>query len=76
MNKIPPTPAPKGKSLEQQNSDFTAEGSPPPGTAGTPIPSTVTPATADRATTLSKRKSDRARTRIGVPDKSKPKLPL
>lgn len=76
MNQTPPPPAPKGKSLEQQNTDFTAEGSPPPGTAGTPIPSTVTPATTDRAIKLSKRKSGRARTRIGVPDKSRPKLPL
>lgn len=30
--------APKVKSLAQQNTDFTAEGSPPPGQVGTTVP--------------------------------------
>ncbi len=39
-----PAPAPKPKNLEQQNADFTDEGSPPPGVAGT-----AAPAVADHA---------------------------
>ena len=33
-----PAPAPKPKNLEQQKTDFTDEGSPPPGVAGTAAP--------------------------------------
>ena len=33
-----PAPKPKPKNLEQQNADFTDEGSPPPGVAGTAPP--------------------------------------
>ncbi len=39
-----PAPAPKPKNLEQQKTDFTDEGSPPPGVAGT-----AAPAAADHA---------------------------
>ncbi len=37
MLRTPPAPATKVKTIEQQNTDFTAEGSPPPGTVGKSI---------------------------------------
>jgi hypothetical protein len=38
MNKPAVTPVPASKSLAEQKSDFTAEGSPPPGKVSTSIP--------------------------------------
>ena len=38
MNKPEPPLAPVAKTLAQQKSDFTAEGSPPPGNVATSIP--------------------------------------
>jgi hypothetical protein len=40
MNKpqVPPAPAPEPATLAEQKSDFTAEGSPPPGKVSTSIP--------------------------------------
>lgn len=38
MNKPAVTPVPAPKSLAEQKSDFTAEGSPPPGKVSTSIP--------------------------------------
>ncbi len=35
MTRTRPTPAPKVKSLDQQKTDFTSEGAPPPGKVGT-----------------------------------------
>jgi hypothetical protein len=40
MNRPSPAPAPKAKSLAQQQSDFTSEGSPPPGKVATTVPET------------------------------------
>ena len=75
MIRTVPPPAPKVKTLEQQNTDFTSEGSPPPGMVGTSIPAKVTPALPDVATASSKRKSGFTRAPIGVPRKPEPKLP-
>lgn len=38
MKRPSPAPAPQEKSLAQQQSDFTSEGSPPPGKVATTIP--------------------------------------
>lgn len=38
MNKAAVTPAPVAKTLAEQKSDFTAEGSPPPGNVATATP--------------------------------------
>lgn len=54
MIRPPPAPAPKAKTVEQQNTDFTAEGSPPPGAVGTAIPAEIAP-----PTPVDKRKRDR-----------------
>ena len=40
MPKPPHLPRPKPKSLVQEKSDFTAEGSPPPGKVGASLPAT------------------------------------
>jgi len=40
MTRPVPTLPPKVKTLAQQNADFTAEGAPPPGKAGTSMPDT------------------------------------
>ena len=44
MSTVPPdqvkTPAPKARDLKQENTDFTAEGAPPPGMVGTTPPET------------------------------------
>lgn len=48
MNKPAATPVPAPKTLAEQKSDFTAEGSPPPGKVSTSTPDT--PAEPDKAT--------------------------
>lgn len=40
MNKPAVTPVPEPKTLSEQKSDFTAEGSPPPGKVSTSVPDT------------------------------------
>ncbi len=70
-----PTLPPKTivKTIEQQNADFTAEGSPPPGTAGTSIQLKATPPDKPGGS----RNSTRVRRRptLGLPKQSAPKLP-
>jgi hypothetical protein len=75
MIRTAPTPAPKVKTLEQQNTDFTSEGSPPPGMAGTSIPAKVTPVLPVAAAAAGKRKSVAARAPLAVPRESAPALP-
>ena len=72
MIRTPPAPAPKLKTIEQQNTDFTAEGSPPPGTAGTSIQLKATPLDKSGVSGDSKRSRKRA---PPVPSQSAPKLP-
>ena len=67
MNKPVVTPVPVAKTLAQQKSDFTAEGSPPPGKVstttpdGTPEPAQASPTLRPvRATITLKRVASRA----------------
>jgi hypothetical protein len=69
MIRITPPPAPKFKTVEQQNTDLTAEGSPPPGTVGSAINLTAPPALPAQP------KQGKTRTRLGLPKVSAPKLP-
>ena len=56
------TPAPKVRDLTQQNADFTAEGSPPPGMVGSTVPA-LAEQTLETAQHLERRKppADRRR---------------
>ena len=72
MIRTPPAPALKVKTMEQQNTDFTAEGSPPPGTAGTSIQLKATPP--DKSGVSGDAKRGRKREPL-VPKQSAPKLP-
>jgi hypothetical protein len=75
MLRTPPAPAIKAKCIEQQNTDFTSEGSPPPGTVGTEVQLTgTTPAPATPGA-LGRAKRGKARARLAVPTESAPKLP-
>ncbi len=47
MNKVTAMPAPADKTLQEQKSDFTAEGSPPPGR----VAASRSPAGSERVTT-------------------------
>ena len=67
MARTVPTPPPKVKTLEQQNTDFTSEGSPPPGMVGTAAPAAVVAVLPDAATASGVRKPVLARTPPGVP---------
>lgn len=67
MIRTPPAPALKVKTMEQQNTDFTAEGSPPPGTIDT--------STQLRPSPLNKTTHARRRPTLGLPKQPAPKLP-
>jgi hypothetical protein len=56
------------KTIEQQNTDFTAEGSPPPGTTDTSVQLRLSP--------LDKTTHTRRRPTLGLPKRPVPKLPL
>ena len=75
MVKTVPTPAPKVKSLAQENTDFTSEGSPPPGIVGATIPATATPASPDEIARSGKSRPGLARVPLGVRKKAEAKLP-
>lgn len=75
MIRTPPAPALKVKTIEQQNTDFTAEGSPPPDPVGTLIQLKATPALPDTTGVSGFSKRGRTRARGGVPKQSAPKLP-
>ena len=68
-----PAPAPKVKTIEQQNTDFTAEGSPPPGTAGTSNPLKAPPQ--DKSAVSGNLMRSRKRAILGLPTQIAPKLP-
>lgn len=65
MIRTSPAPATKVKTIEQQNADFTAEGSPPPGTAGTSIPLKAPPL--DKSAVSAKTMRARKRATLGLP---------
>lgn len=73
MIQTSPAPAPKVKTIEQQNTDFTAEGSPPPGTAGTSIPMKAPPQ--KKSAVSGKSTRGRKRATLGLPKQLAPKLP-
>ncbi len=76
MLRTPPAPAVKAKSIEQQNTDFTAEGSPPPGTVGTQVKLTGTAGTVPApAESGAKVRSRRGNARLAMPTEPAPKLP-
>ena len=68
-----PAPATKVKTIEQQNADFTAEGSPPPGTAGTSIPLKAPPL--DKSGVSAKTMRARKRATLGLPKQLVPTSP-
>lgn len=43
MLKTPPAPPPHVKTLDEQKTDFTSEGAPPPGKVGNDVPATAAP---------------------------------
>jgi hypothetical protein len=75
MTRTPPSPALKVKTLKQQNTDFTAEGSPPPATASTVIKLKPTPPSPDKSNAMNRAGLGNTRSRPGVPQASAPKLP-
>ena len=75
MLRTPPAPAIKAKSIEQQNTDFTAEGSPPPGTVGTLVQLAGTTPAPAKPGAMGRPRRGNARARPAVPTESAPKLP-
>ncbi len=75
MNRTSVASAPKVKikAIEQQNTDFTAEGSPPPGTAGTSIPLKAPPPVKSRVS--DNVMPGRKRATLGLPKQVAAKLP-
>ena len=73
MIRISPVAKPKVKTIEQQNTDFTAEGSPPPGTAGTLIPLKSPPQ--KKSGVAGNSTPGRKRATLGLPKQLAPKLP-
>jgi hypothetical protein len=72
MIRTPPGHAPTVKSLDQQKTDFTSEGAPPAGKAGTANHAPADPAMPPLPTASG---TGRASAPIGVAGKSKPELP-
>jgi hypothetical protein len=75
MLRTPPAPAIKARSIEQQNTDFTAEGSPPPGTVGTLVQLTDTTPVPAKSGAIGRARRGYPRARLAVPTESAPKLP-